>query len=93
MRLEGAATEEEKELGIVERGGRFTVQGEEAFEVEQICGRRTGPPVQYLVRWKGLGEDDDSWEPLANLTAAKKLVNAYNASAKPAKPAAKRAKR
>ena len=92
-RSEGTADDDKEELRTFETGSRFTVQGEDAYEVEQICSRRTGFPVQYLVRWKGLGKEDDSWEPCTNLTAAKELVSAYNASAKSAEHAAKRAKR
>ena len=30
----------------------------------------------YLVRWKGHGEEDDSWEPLEHLTSCRELVEA-----------------
>ena len=36
--------------------------------------------MHYLLHWTGYGSEDDTWEPLANLsTGSKQMVNAYNA--------------
>ena len=41
---------------------------EEEYEADRIIAKkiRRGNPM-YLVRWKGCGEEEDSWEPLAHL--------------------------
>ena len=44
------------------------------WEVESVIGRRIyRGRVEYLIRWKGCSEDDNTWEPAANLcdTASK----------------------
>lgn len=56
----------------------FTVGDVPAYEVEALIGKRFSPRVEYLVRWKGLGSSADTWLPVANLSAAKKLVTAFN---------------
>ena len=49
------------------------------FEVERLVGRRQvrGQGVQYLVRWKGYGAHEDTWEPLTNLANAGRLVKEF----------------
>lgn len=38
------------------------------FEVEQIIERRKkGRGWQYLVKWKGYDDSQNTWEPLKNL--------------------------
>ncbi len=40
-------------------------------EVERMVGKRSvRGHVEYLVRWKGYGQFDDTWEPAANLENA-----------------------
>ena len=43
-------------------------EDQEEFELESVVGKRVvrGQP-QYLVRWKGYGQFDDTWEPASNL--------------------------
>jgi Chromo (CHRromatin Organisation MOdifier) domain/DDE superfamily endonuclease len=43
----------------------------EVYHAERLVGRRTrrGGRVEYLVRWRGYGEEDDTWEPRAHLLA------------------------
>ena len=52
------------------------VQGEEEYEVEKLLDYRRG---QYLVRWKGYGRNEDTWEPRKNLMKdIPDMVKAYN---------------
>ena len=56
------------------------VQGEEEFEVESIrshrhCGHAR--KLQYLVKWKGYPEADNSWEPVEHVFAPK-LIRQYH---------------
>jgi hypothetical protein len=38
------------------------------WEVETVVGRRIHKGrVEYLIRWKGCGEEENTWEPAANL--------------------------
>ncbi|VDM69974.1 unnamed protein product, partial [Strongylus vulgaris] len=51
---------------------------EEVYEVEKILDHNdTDEGLFYLVRWKGFGEEDDSWEPSENLALAVKAINEY----------------
>lgn len=47
-------------------------------EVASIRGkRREGDRIEYLIRWRGYDEDDDTWEPAYNLEYAKAKVAAF----------------
>ena len=57
------------------------VEGEEEYEVEEIRNsRRWGRwhKLQYLVRWKGWGPENDSWEDAADVEHAAELVEAFH---------------
>ena len=56
-------------------------QDEPEYEVEAILDKRThrGSP-QYLVHWKGYPVHDATWEPIANLRNARRLVREYDNS-------------
>lgn len=53
------------------------VDASEEYEVEAIldCRRRLGQ-VQFLIKWKGYGPENNSWEPDSNIHA-KRLICAY----------------
>ena len=57
------------------------VEGFPEYEIEQVLSHRLqtrgrGRPVtMYLVKWKGFGDEHNTWEPEANLTADGKYTN------------------
>lgn len=56
--------------------------GGSEFEVDRLVGAKgRGAQRKYLVRWKGYGEHDDTWEPRANLLAGcAELIDDFDAS-------------
>ena len=51
---------------------------EENYEVEDIVNHRHRKgKVEYLIRWKNYTDDDNTWEPEANLDCPDK-IKAYN---------------
>ena len=47
--------------------------GEQEYDVEKIVKHRTHRgELQFLSRWKGFREEDDSWEPV------KSFIHRYN---------------
>ncbi|KAK3604094.1 hypothetical protein CHS0354_035905 [Potamilus streckersoni] len=51
------------------------------FEVAEILNKRKrGNIVEYLVRWKDFGTQEDSWEPQKNLKHAQKFIDIFNKS-------------
>ncbi len=60
------------------------VEGEEEYEVERIIAHRTfgrSKTPQYLIKWKGYPESDNSWEP-ADQVHAPDLLKRYHSAAK-----------
>ena len=54
------------------------VHGEEEFVVEKILDSRIfRRKLQYLIRWKGYGPDEHSWEPKENVHAPR-LVSEFH---------------
>ena len=50
----------------------------EEYEVECIVDKRVRyKKLQYLVKWKGYPEYENTWEPINNLSNAQEAVKAY----------------
>ena len=52
----------------------------EEWEVEEIMSHKgsiKGRNKQYLVRWKGYTEEDDTWEKLEDLIHCAELIQTY----------------
>jgi len=53
--------------------------GDGVFKVEKIVAdRQRGSKVEYLLKWEGYGNEDNTWEPKANVE--KSLRDAYEAT-------------
>ena len=58
------------------------VEGVDAYEVGKIIDKRYYPAgsqirVQYLVRWKGYGPEDDTWQSRNSLRHARQAIQDY----------------
>ncbi|KAJ8472644.1 hypothetical protein ONZ45_g16577 [Pleurotus djamor] len=55
------------------------VDGAKEFEVEEILdSRRRYNRLEYLVKWKGYGVEDQSWEPRKNVENAQECIEAFH---------------
>ncbi|QRW23547.1 hypothetical protein RhiXN_08583 [Rhizoctonia solani] len=56
-----------------------TIEGEEEYEVEQIIdSKRQQGKWSYLIKWKGYGPEDNSWEPEELLEHSQEEIRRFN---------------
>jgi hypothetical protein len=56
------------------------IKGEEQYEVKAIRSHQhhgKGKWLQYLIKWKGYSESEDTWEPEENLQALTLIKEYY----------------
>ncbi|XP_022084680.1 chromobox protein homolog 1-like [Acanthaster planci] len=57
-------------------------EDEEEYQVEKVLGKRIkGGQVEYLLKWKGYPDDQNTWEPETNLDCPE-LIQIYEDSVK-----------
>ncbi|QRW23230.1 Retrotransposable element Tf2 protein [Rhizoctonia solani] len=64
-----------------ERPPPETIRGEEEYKVEQIIdSKRQQGKWFYLIKWKGYGPEDNSWEPEVLLEHSQEEIRCFNKS-------------
>jgi hypothetical protein len=55
------------------------INNEEEYEVDHIVRhkRTSAGRTLFLIRWKGYGPDEDTWEPASNLKGARETMDEY----------------
>ena len=62
------------------------VAGQDEYEVSEILdSKKTRSGIRYLVSWIGYGPEDNTWEPIDNLSNAMQSVKDFH-SRFPSKP-------
>jgi len=70
--------EKEPELKAADASGTEEEE-EEEYVVETVLRHRTTRKgtIEYLLKWKGFSQDDNTWEPAENLNCPE-LIEAYH---------------
>jgi len=55
--------------------GPIDMEGEPEYEVEEVVSsRKHGRGIQYLIKWKGYGNEENTWEARSNMEKAKDAI-------------------
>ena len=69
--IPGRTQEPPSPIEIIEGGNRY--------EVEEILNsRKKGKGVQYLVKWKGYGSNENTWEPSRNIDDSTQALHVFH---------------
>ena len=73
------------------RDGSSVEEEEEEYTVEKVVNKRVAKngKTEYLLKWKGYGDEDNTWEPRENLDC-EDLIKAYEDKHKAKKGGEKR---
>src|SRR5881628_1637868 len=57
----------------------MVIDSQPEYEIKNIVGTcKHRGKREYLIKWKGYGDHENSWEPATHLTHAKDLISEYN---------------
>ncbi|CAA0842508.1 Chromo domain-containing protein LHP1 [Striga hermonthica] len=83
------AEREYEQLGdakIGEEEGQRTKLADGYYEIEAVRRKRVRKgKVQYLIKWRGWSEAENTWEPVENLLQCSDIIDAFEESLKPGK--------
>jgi hypothetical protein len=55
------------------------IDGYEEWNVEAILGSRISRnQLEYLVKWEGFPDCENTWEPVSNIKSCKDLINEFH---------------
>jgi len=58
--------------------GPVNMEGHPEYEVKEILSaRKQGRGIQYLVKWKDYGNEENTWEPCHHLDHAPDLIQEF----------------
>ena len=69
----------DKDENVNEDGSDGSVEQEDTYEVEKIVNKRikSDGRVQYLIKWKGFSDKDNTWEPQEYLKDCEEKINEF----------------
>ena len=81
--LDGSSVFPDRQSSLRPPSQEFLNTGQPAWEVEHILAKRTRGSgrrrhIEYLVKWKGYNEWENTWEPITNLSQAQESIDQLN---------------
>src|SRR5882757_3702611 len=59
--------------------GPINMEGETEYEVEEVVSSwKRGRGIQYLIKWKGYGNEENTWEARRNMEKAKDAIRDFH---------------